>query len=94
MEESAGLERIVELSGYKQNTSCMSQSYSNVDIIWWGTEEEEVRTLTYGARGVFGNSYLGGFIDSTDGSSFPGYRDENEELRKEWVQEISGQNRP
>ena len=41
------------------------------------------RTLTYGARGVFGNSYLGGFIDSTDGSSFPGYRDENEELRKE-----------
>ena len=52
------------------------------------------RTLTYGARGVFGNSYLGGFIDSTDGSSFPGYRDENEELRKEWVQEISGQNRP
>ena len=67
MEESAGLERIVELSGYKQNTSCMSPSYSHVDIIWWGTEEEEVRTLTYGARGVFGSSYLGGFIDSADG---------------------------
>ena len=29
-----------------------------------GTEEEEVRTLTYGARGVFGSSYLGGFIDN------------------------------
>ena len=41
-----------------------------------GTEEEEVRTLTYGARGVSGSSYLGGFIDSTDGSSFPGYRGE------------------
>ena len=41
-------------------------------------------------RCVCGSSYLGGFIDSTDGSSFPGYRDENEELRKEWAQEISG----
>lgn len=88
--ESAGLERMVELSGYKQNTSCMSPSYWRVDIIWWETEEEEVRTLTYGTRGVFGSSYLGGFIDSTDGSSFPGYRDENEELRKKWAQEISG----
>ena len=81
--ESAGLERIVELSGYKQNTSCMSPSYWRMDIIWWGTEEEEVTMLTYGARGVFGSSHLGGFIDSTDGSSFPGYRNENEELRKE-----------
>ena len=41
MEESAGLERIVELSGYKQNTSCMSPSFWRVDIIWLGTEEEE-----------------------------------------------------
>ena len=45
MEESAGLERIVELSGYKQNTSCMSPSYWRVDIIWLGTEEEEEHLL-------------------------------------------------
>ena len=25
------------------------------------------RTLTYGARGVFGSIYLAGFIDSADG---------------------------
>lgn len=45
----------------------MSPSYWTVDIIWWGIEEEEVTTLTYGARGVFDSSNLGGFIDSTDG---------------------------
>lgn len=44
--ESAGLERIVELSGYKQKTSCMSPSYWRVDIVWGGIEEEDVRTLT------------------------------------------------
>ena len=43
-----------------------------------------------GARGVFGSSHPGGFIDTTDEYSSPGQRNENEELRREWAQEISG----
>ncbi|XP_054936000.1 ubiquitin carboxyl-terminal hydrolase 44-like [Physeter macrocephalus] len=34
------------------------------------------------ARGVFGSSCLGGFIDPTDGYSSPGYRDENDNAQK------------
>ena len=60
-------------------------------MIWWGAEEEEVvNTDRGGARGAFGSSYVDGFIDPTDGYSSPGHRDENEELRREWSQEISG----
>lgn len=44
----------------------MSPSYWRVDSLG-GIEEEDVRTLTYGARGVFGIAILVGFIDSTDG---------------------------
>ncbi|XP_010992559.3 tripartite motif-containing protein 26 isoform X1 [Camelus dromedarius] len=59
-----------------------------VDRIWWGAEEEE-EAVKYrgGTRGVFGSSYLGGFIGITDGYSSPGYRDESEELEEEWSQE-------
>ena len=39
--ESAGLERIVELSGYKQKTSCMSPSYWRVDIVWGGQKRKK-----------------------------------------------------
>lgn len=59
-----------------------------VDRIWWGAEEEEEAMKYRGeTRGVFGSSYLGGFIGITDGYSSPGYRDENEELEEEWSQE-------
>ena len=52
-----------------------------VDRIWWGAEEEE-EAVKYrgGNRGVFGSSYLGGFLGIPDGSSSPGYRGEKEEL--------------
>lgn len=43
-----------------------------------------------GARAGFGSSYRGGFIDPADGYRSPGHRDENEELRREWSQEIGG----
>ena len=60
-------------------------------MISWGAEEEEVmNTHRGGARAGFGSSYLGGFIDPADAYSSPGHRDENEELRREWSQEISG----
>ena len=51
-----------------------------VDRIWWGAEEEE-EAVKYrgGSRGVFGSSYLGGFLGISDGSSSPGYRGEKEE---------------
>lgn len=59
-----------------------------VDRIWWGAEEEEEAMKYRGeTRGVFGSSYVGGFIGITDGYSSPGYRDENEELEEEWSQE-------
>ena len=46
----------------------MSPSEWRVDMIWWEAEDEEVITIDgNGARGVFGSSYLGGFIDSADG---------------------------
>ena len=64
-------------------------------MIWWGAEDEEVIIIDgSGARGVFGSSHPGGFIDTTDEYSSPGQRNENEELRREWAQEISGWNRP
>ena len=64
-------------------------------MIWQGTEDEEMIIIDgSGARGVFGSSYSSGFPDPTDEYSSPGQRNENEEFRREWAQEISGWNRP
>lgn len=55
-----------------------------MELSWWGAEEEEaMHTDGGGVRGVLGSTHLGGFIDPTDGHSSSGYRDEDEELRKE-----------
>ena len=73
----------------------MSPSEWRVDVIWWGAEGDEVIIIDgSGARGVFGSSCPSGFTDPADEYSSPGYRNENEELRREWAQEISGWNSP
>lgn len=59
-----------------------------VDEIWWGTEEEEDAVHYWGgATDVFGTSYLGGLVGTSDGYSPSGYRNDNEELEEEWPQE-------
>jgi tripartite motif-containing protein 26 len=58
-----------------------------VDRIWWGAEEKETVKYRGGTRGVFGSSYLDGFLGITDRYRSPVCRNESEELEEEWSQE-------